>query len=197
MTSKQRIVLFGVVALVILTGCLGGNGGDGGSSGDIDGGGTVSDAGEATVAVAVGLGEDAPPGVAERLNLSQRDRRILQQAQQSPGELSAEEQERAQQIQQQIQQAQLEVQNEQEQAIQQRRERFESAVNSSESLAVNDRIDQTQSSLFLVSGTPSEILGLLEEEGVEGILSEQQFSDIVEQQQQQPGGGGAPPARSP
>jgi len=193
--SKKKMVLFGVVALVVLAGCVGGNGGDGGNDGDIDGGGAVSDAGEATVAVAVGLGEDAPPGVAERLNLSRSDQLLFQQAQQSPDELSDEEQERAQQIQQEVQQAQQELQEEEEQAVQEKIEEFGSTVNSTQTLSVegSQRIPQQTSTLFLVSGSPSEILGLLNESGVQAITGEDQFNQM-QQRQRQPGGGGAQPA---
>lgn len=195
MMSKQKMVLFGVVALVVLAGCVGGNGGDVGNDGDIDGGGAVSDAGEATVAVAVGLGEDAPPGVAERLNLSRSDQLLFQQAQQSPDELSDEEQERAQQIQQEVQQAQQELQEEEEQAVQEKIEEFGSTVNSTQTLSVegSQRIPQQTSTLFLVSGNPSQILGLLNESGVQAITGEDQFNQM-QQRQRQPGGGGAQPA---
>lgn len=196
MTSKQKVVLFGVVALVILTGCLGGNGGDGGDAGDIDGGGAVGDTGEATVAVAVGLGEDTPPGVAERLNLSRSDQMLFRQAQQSPDELSDEDQQRVQQIQQEVQQAQQELQEEEEQAVQEKVEEFGSTVNSTQTLSMegSQRVPQQTSTLFLVSGNPSEVLGLLNESGVQAITREEQFNRMQQRQQQggMPGPGGAP-----
>jgi hypothetical protein len=196
MTSKQKLVLFGAVALVVLTGCVGGNGGDGGDAGEIDGGGTVNDAGEATVAVAVGLGEDAPPGVAGRLNLSRSDRMLFRQARQSPDELSEEQQERVQQIQQEVQQAQQELQEEEEQAVQEKREQFGSTVNSTRTLSMegSQRVPQQTSTLFLVSGNPSEVLGLLNESGVQAITREEQFNRMQQRQQQRgmPAPGGAP-----
>lgn len=198
--SKKKMVLFGVVAVVVLAGCLGGTGGDGGNTGDggVDGNesGAGNDAGEVTVAVAVGLGEDAPPGVAERLNLSQSDRLLFQRFR-SGQNLTVEEQQRAQQIQREIQQAQQARQEEEEQAVREKREEFEATVNSTRTLSVggSQRIPQQTSTLFLVSGSPSEILGLLNESGVQAIAGEEQYNRLRQQRQlrqRQPGGGGVP-----
>lgn len=190
---KTHIVLL-LVAAVALAGCVGGTGGDGGDGvGDVNG--NESDVDESTAAVAVGIGENSPPGVLERLNLSQSDQLLLQQAQQSSGNLSEEEQQRVGELRQDIQQAQQEIQEEEQQAVEENREAFESAVNSSESLVIDDSIDQSGSSLYLVTGSPSGILGLLEEDGVEGILSESRYEDLREQRQQQAPRPGGPPRR--
>ena len=188
---RRAHIVFVLVAVVALAGCVGGNGGDGTS--DTASGG-VESVEEATVAVAVGLGDASPPGVLERLNLSQSDQTLLQQAQQSPDELSEEQQQRVQQIQQDIQQARQEIREEEQQAVEENRDAFESAVNGSETLAIDDSIDQSTSSLFLVMGNSSEIIGLLEQEGVEGILSESRYEDLREQRQQQAPRPGGPPA---
>lgn len=190
---RTHTVLF-LVAVVALAGCVGGTGGDSGD-GVGDANGNESDVDEATAAVAVGIGENSPPGVLERLNLSRSDRVLLQQAQQSSGNLSEEEQQRVRELQQDIQQAQQDIQEEEQQAVEENREAFESAVNGSETLVIDDSIDQSSSSLFLVTGSPSEILGLLEEDGVEGILSESQYENLREQRQQQAPRPGGPPRR--
>lgn len=190
---KTHIVLL-LVTVVALAGCVGGTGGDGGGDGVGDLNGNESDVDEATAAVAVGIGENSPPGVLERLNLSRSDQLLLQQAQQSPEGLSEEEQQRVEELQGEIQQAQQEIQEEEQQAVEENREAFESAVNGSESLVIDDSIDQSSSSLFLVKGNPSEILGLLEEDGVEGILSRSRYENLREQRQQQAPRPGGPPA---
>jgi|GEM_PF-2415692 len=189
---KTHIALL-LVAVVALAGCVGGTGGDGGDGvNGVDG----NESGvETTAAVAVGIGENSPPGVLERLNLSQSDQLLLQQAQQSSGNLSEEEQQRVGELQQDIQQAQQEIRQEEQQAVEENRNAFESAVNGSETLAIDDSIDQSSSSLFLVSGSPSKILGLLEEDGAEGILSESRYEDLREQRQQQAPRPGGPPRR--
>lgn len=190
---KTHIILL-LVAVVALAGCVGGTGGDGGDGvGDVNG--NESDVDEATAAVAVGIGENSPPGVLERLNLSLSDQRLLQQAQQSPGNLSEDEQQRVSELRQDIQQAQQDMQEEEQQAVEENREAFEAAVNSSETLVIDDSIDQSGSSLYLVTGSPSGILGLLEEDGVEGILSESRYEDLREQRQQQAPRPGGPPRR--
>jgi len=190
---KKHIVLL-LVAVVALTGCVGGTGGDGGDgTNGVDG--NESGVDEATAAVAVGIGDDAPAGVLERLNLSRSDRLLLQQAQQSSANLSEEEQQRVRELQQDIQQAQQDIQEEEQQAVEENRNAFESAVNGSETLVIDDSIDQSQTSLFLISGSPSEILGLLEEDGVEGILSESRYESLREQRQQQAPRPGGPPTR--
>lgn len=189
---KTHIVLL-LVAVVALAGCVGGTGGDGGDGvGDVNG--NESGVDEATAAVAVGIGEDSVPGVLERLNLSQSDQLLLQQSQQPSANLSDEEQQRVGELQQDIQQAQQDIQEEEQQAVEENRNAFESAVNGSETLAIDDSIDQSSSSLFLVSGSPSEILGLLEQDGVEGILSESRYESLREQRQQQAPRPGGPPA---
>mgnify|MGYP006290363833 CR=1 FL=1 len=191
---RAHIVLL-LVVVVALAGCVGGTGGDGGEGADGVNGVDGNESGvETTAAVAVGIGENSPPGVLERLNLSQSDRLLLQQAQQSSGNLSEEEQRRVGELQQDIQQAQQEIRQEEQQAVEENRNAFESAVNGSETLAIDDSIDQSSSSLFLVTGSPSEILGLLEEDGVEGILSESRYEDLREQRQQQAPRPGGPPA---
>ncbi|MDZ7689403.1 MAG: hypothetical protein U5J64_11970 [Halobacteriales archaeon] len=189
MISKYKILFVAVVAMVALTGCLQGAESPNGNENSLE---NTTD--EATVAVALGVGDASPTGVLERLNLSQNDQILLQQAQQSPDELSEEERQRVEELQQEIQQAQQEMQAEEEQAVEENREAFESAVEDSETLAVEDSINQSSSSLFLVTGSPSEILGLLEQDGVEGILSESRYEDLREQRQQQAPAPGGPPA---
>jgi TolA-binding protein len=192
---RAHIVLL-LVAVVALAGCVGGTGGDGGdgANGVNETDGNQSDV-EMTAAVAVGIGDNSPPGVLERLNLSQSDRLLLQQAQQSSGNLSEEEQRRVGELQQDIQQAQQEMRQEEQQAVEENRNAFESAVNSTETLSIDDSIDQSSSSLFLVTGSPSEILELLEEDGVEGILSQSRYEELREQRQQQAPRPGGPPRR--
>lgn len=185
--SKYRLVVFGVVALVALTGCLNGLGGNGDTGG---GDGANLDTGnQTTVAVAVGLDAEAQEELSGMLNTSEQQ--LLQRAQFAPGNLTQEEQQRAQQIQQDMQTAQQE-------AVQEAGAEFESAVNASRTLTVQDSIQQGSSSLYLVSGSPSEIVGLLNRSGVQAMTSREQFEAIRQQQQQQsPTAPGGAPAPSP
>lgn len=175
--SKNKVAVLGVVALVAFTGCIGGLGGDGGN-------GNASDTGDTTtVAVAVGIGAEAQQEITGSLN--QSEQQLLQRAQLAPGNLSASEQERAQQIQEELQQAQQDAVNESN-------SNFESAVGETESLTVEDSIQSGSSTLYLVSGSPSEVVGLLNETGVQAITSRDQFDTLAQQQQQAPAPGGAP-----
>jgi hypothetical protein len=173
--SNYKLAVLGVVALVAFTGCLGGLGGDNGGNGN------ASDAGDTTtVAVAVGIGAEAQQEITGSLN--QSEQRLLQRAQLAPGNLSDAERERAQRIQGELQQAQQDAVNESNSD-------FESAVGSSATLSVEDSIRSGSSTLYLVSGSPSEVVGLLNESGVQAITSRQQFDSLAQQQRQAPGGG--------
>ncbi|MFP4174895.1 MAG: hypothetical protein ACLFSW_03860 [Halobacteriales archaeon] len=176
--SKYKIAVLGIVALVVVTGCIGGLGGDG------DDGANGDDSSEnTTVAVAVGLDAEAQEGITGDLNESEQE--LLQRAQLAPDNLTESEQQRAQEIQGELEQAQQEAVNE-------TNEEFESTVSDSETLSVEDSIEQGGSTLYLVSGSPSEVVGLVNESGVQAITSREQFDTLAEQQQQQqaPGGGG-------
>jgi hypothetical protein len=181
--SKYKIAVFGIVALVALTGCLNGLGGDTGNGGD-----GVETSGNATVAVAVGLGAEAQQNLTGMIN--QSEQRLLQRAQLAPGNLSQEEQQRAQEIQTEMQEAQ-------QQAVQESADSFRSTVEGTETLVVQDSIQQGSSTLFLVSGSPSEIVALLEQDGVQALASESQYNQLQQQQQQAPGGPGGAPAPEP
>jgi hypothetical protein len=179
--SKHKVAVLGILALVALTGCIGGLGGDGDGGGN---GGDVTAAGNTTtVAVAVGLDTQAQQDLSGMLN--QSEQRLLQRAQFAPGNLSTAEQQRAQQLQQEIQQAQQEAAN-------QSASDFESAVESTQTLAVEGSIQQGSTSLYLVSGSPSEVVGLLNQSNVQAIASQEQYNQLQQQQQQAPAPGGAP-----
>lgn len=180
--SKYKLAVLGIVLLVALTGCLGGSGnGDAGGNADVDAGNST------TVAVAVGLDAEAQREITGSLN--QSEQLLLQRAQFSPGNLTEDETQRAQELQQELQQAQQEAVNEANSG-------FESAVNATETLTVDDSIQQGGTSLYLVSGSPSEVVALLNRSGVQAITSREQFDALSQQQQQAPvpgpGGGGAP-----
>jgi hypothetical protein len=181
--SKHKVAVLGIVVLVALTGCIGGLGGDG----DGNGNGANVDAGNTTtVAVAVGLDAEAQQELSGMLN--QSEQQLLQRAQFAPGNLSTAEQQRAQELQQEMQQAQQDAAN-------QSAANFESAVESTETLTVEGSIQQGSTSLYLVSGTPSEIVGLLNQSNVQAIASQEQYNQLQQQQQQAPaprGPGGAP-----
>ena len=176
---KSKFVVLGVVALVALTGCIGGPGGNGDTGGgaDVDAGNTT------TVAVAVGLDAQAQQELSGMLNQSEQI--LLQRAQLAPGNLSSAEQQRAQRIQQEMQQAQQDAVNESSAD-------FESAVDSTETLAVEGSIQQGSTSLYLISGSPSEVVGLLNQSNVQAITSQEQYNQLQQQQQQAPAPGGAP-----
>jgi len=180
--SRHKFVVLGVVALVAVTGCLGGLGGDGadGPNGDVEPAGNTT-----TVAVAVGLSAEAQQNITASLNRSEQ--RLFQRAQLASGNLSTDEQQRVEDIRRELQQAQQD-------AVESANSEFESAVNSSATLAVGDSIQSRSSTLYLVSGSPSEIVGLLDRSGVQAIASREQFDSLARQQQQAPapGGGGAP-----
>lgn len=182
--SKYRVAVLGIVVLVAFTGCLGGLGGDDGAGGEEgNNGAAVVDAGNATtVAVAVGLDSETQQEISGTLNRSEQT--LLRRAQLAPSNLSASEQQRAREIQQELQQAQRDAVNESN-------SNFESAVDGTETLAIEDSIQSGSSTLYLVSGSPSEVVGLLNRSGVQAITSREQF-ETLRQQQQAPAPGGAP-----
>ena len=174
--------------MVVLAGCVGGTGGDGGNdatNGDGVGDGDGAGDERATVAVAVGLSAEAQQEIAGTVNRSEQG--LLRRAQLAPGNLTVEERQSVRRIQQETEEARQE-------ALEEARAEFESRANSTRTLSVegSQPIPQQGSTLFLVSGSPSEILGLLNESGVRAITGEGQYDQIEQQQQPRQPGRGAP-----
>jgi hypothetical protein len=121
--------------------------------------------------------------------LNQSERQFLRSAQSDPGNLSASEQQRARGLIRERQQAQ---QDAQQNALNESGVEFESTVNATETLSIEGSIQQAPAFLYLVSGSPSEIVGLLNQSNVQAIASQERFNQLQQQQQRAPAPGGAP-----
>ncbi len=197
MSGRQKALILGVVALVLLTGCLHGGSGDEVQSGE-----------DATVAIAVGMSnetqqelsaaqEEARQEVIENLNESET--RMFQQAQQAQllgGELNESQEQLLQRVQEDVQAAQSGAQQTAEEQRLETLSDVESYILESGNMELVDRIDVQGQSLLLVTGSSSEIVGLLEQPGVQAIIRQQQFDQIKQQQQQGGMPGGAPSGNS-
>lgn len=183
--SKYKVTVLGVVALVALTGCIGGLGGDGNGNGN---GANIDSGNTTTVSVAVGLDSQARQEISQMQILNQSEQQFLRRAQSDPGNLSVSQQQRARGLIRERQQAQRDAQ---QNALNESGVEFESTVNATETLSIEDSIQQAPSFLYLVSGSPSEIVGLLNQSNVQAIASQEQFRQL-QQQQQAPAPGGAP-----
>lgn len=169
MSRKKVLMALGIVAVLLFSGCLNGVPGDGGDGGD----------GNHTAAIAVGLTAEDQQQIQASLN--QSEQALLQRAQ--FGQLDQENQSRAEDLNRRLQNQQMEALNS---SVDRVRERVED----SDTLEIEGRQDVGGQSLLLVSGSGSEILGLLETEGVTAIASQEQYEQIRRQQQQPlPGGG--------
>lgn len=193
MADRRKLAVLGVVALVLLTGCLHGGSGDEVESGE-----------DATVAIAVGMSnetqqelsaaqQEARQQVLDDLNDSETS--MYQQAQQAQllgGELNETQEQLLQRLQQDIQEAQSEAQEEADQARQETLADVESNISESENLELVDRVEVQGQTLILVRGSPNGIVGLLGQPGVKAIIQQQQFDQIKQRQQQRQQQGGLP-----
>lgn len=193
MSGRKKAAVFGLVVLVLLTGCLHGGGGENAESGE-----------DATVAVAVGMSEEteqelseaqqeAQQQVLEDLNDSENAMyQEAQQAQMAGGELNDSQSQLLERIQQDAQDAQSDAEEDAEQSRQETLDDLENNISESEDLELVDSVEVQGQSLLLVSGSSNGVLGLLDQPGVQGILPQQQFEQIKEQQEQQQEQGGLP-----
>jgi hypothetical protein len=133
----------------------------------------VSSTNERTVAVVVGLDTEAQQDVSD--TLSQDEQRLLQRAQLAPEGLSSSERQRVEELQQEMNQSQQE-------AIEEASSEFESAVDSTDTVSVDGRIQEETSIIYLVSGISPEITNLLNHENVQSVISKDQYNQLARQQ---------------
>ncbi|MFP4632952.1 MAG: hypothetical protein ACLFMT_05915 [Halobacteriales archaeon] len=162
--NKKAILVVALLATVAVAGCL--NGAGDGSNGDD----------ERTVAVAISADQSSQQEIMEDLNES--DQQLLQQAQLGGGNLSEDDQARVEEIQTELEEAQTE-------ALDEAYSEFEDSVDSSETLSIEEDTEVGQERIALVTGSSSEILGLMEDGAVQAIIPSDQYEQILEQQEQQ------------
>jgi len=95
--------------------------------------------------------------------------------------------------QQEIQQRQGEIQQRQQEAVTASIENITSSIESKESVEVIEEA-RGQAPLVVVSGNSGEILGLLGNERVSAIISEEQATQALQPQQPPTPGGQSPPS---
>lgn len=193
MADRRKLAVLGVVALVLLTGCLHGGSGEDVQSGE-----------DATVAIAVGMSNETQQELQQAqqearqqvlADLNDSETTMYQQAQQAQilgGELNETQEQLLQRLQQDIQEAQSDAQEKAEQQRQQTLADVENNISESENLELVDRIDVQGQTLILVRGSPNELVGLLSQPGVKAILRQKQYDRIKQQQQQRQQQGGVP-----
>lgn len=159
-------MVLALAGLVLLAGCLHGGSGNGDGTADVD-------SEESTVGVVAGL--------------SAEDQQELQSLQQ---QLQIEAQQ-GNMSQQELQQRQGEIRERQQQAVNDSLESVRSSIQDTETVEVVDE-GQGQVPVFIVTGSSSEILGLLENERVSAIVSEEQATQALQPQQPPAPGGGQP-----
>lgn len=186
----KRTVILGVVALVLLTGCLhGGNGAENG----------LENGEEATVAVAVGMSAEAQQEIqAEQQqaqqefmeDLNETEQELLQQAQ--FGQVAEEDQALVDDLMAQMEEAGADAEALAEDAQQEALDDLDAAVQGSDTLEEIDRLDVQGETLVLLSGNANELIGLLGQPGVHALLDQQQYDQLAEQMAMQeegfPGG---------
>jgi len=171
---RKAYVVLAVVGLVLLTGCLHGGGGNGGDTTDVDGE-------ESTVGVVAGL--------------STEDQQELQSLQQQ-FQIDAQQ---GNMSQQELRQRQSEIRQRQQEAVNASLGNITSAIENAETLEVVDQ-GGSQAPIIIVSGNSNEILGLLENDRVSAIVSEETASQALQAQAQgppSPGGGQPQPRPAP
>ncbi len=163
----KRILILGVVALVLLTGCL--HGGD-----------AVGDGEDRTVAVASGLTD------ADQAELQELQEEMQQMQMQMQFEAENMTEEEMQEAQEEIQQLQQQLQQQQQEAVQANLEVLREHIQATETVEVVDEGDAAP--VFIVSGDAGEILDLLDHEEAAAIVSEEEGLDALQPQQQMPEG---------